>query len=73
LAPDAERFKALEKQLVTTIPLGRMGEAEEVAKAVLFLASNDSSNITADEIVVDGGATGAPLGAPAHKQGTQKD
>jgi NAD(P)-dependent dehydrogenase (short-subunit alcohol dehydrogenase family) len=54
---------ALEKELATTIPLGRIGEAEEVAKVALFLASDDSSNVTAAEVVVDGGATGAPPGA----------
>ncbi len=51
----------------TAIPLGRWGEAEEVAKAVLFLASEDSSYINAIELVVDGGATGAPFGAPAFR------
>jgi NAD(P)-dependent dehydrogenase (short-subunit alcohol dehydrogenase family) len=34
-APDAQALKALEDVLVTTIPLGRISEAEEVAKAVL--------------------------------------
>jgi NAD(P)-dependent dehydrogenase (short-subunit alcohol dehydrogenase family) len=48
----------------STIPLGRFGEPEELAKAVLFLASDDSSYITAIELMVDGGATGAPFGAP---------
>jgi NAD(P)-dependent dehydrogenase (short-subunit alcohol dehydrogenase family) len=48
----------------SAIPLGRWGKAEEVAKAALFLASDDSSYINAIELVVDGGATGAPFGAP---------
>jgi len=37
------------------IPLGRVGTAEEVAKAVLFLASDDSSYVNASELFVDGG------------------
>src|SRR5262245_60756195 len=48
----------------SVIPLGRWGEPEDLAKAVLFLASDDSSYINAIELVVDGGATGAPFGAP---------
>ena len=48
----------------SSIPLNRWGEPEELAKAVLFLASDDSSYINAIELVVDGGATGAPFGAP---------
>jgi hypothetical protein len=33
-------------------------------RAVLFLASNDSSEVNAVELIVDGGATGAPFGVP---------
>jgi NAD(P)-dependent dehydrogenase (short-subunit alcohol dehydrogenase family) len=39
------------------IPMKRMGEAFEIAKAVLFLASTDSSFMTGEEIIVDGGMT----------------
>lgn len=59
-APDAARLAALEEGIAANTPLGRIGEAEEVARAVLFLASDESSNITAAEIPVDGGTTGAP-------------
>ena len=42
-------------RLVSTIPMGRMGEPEEIAKAALFLASDDSSFVTGIELFVDGG------------------
>lgn len=48
----------------STVPLDRWGEPDDVAKAVLFLASDDSSYINAVELMVDGGLTGAPFGAP---------
>ncbi len=65
-AATPDGMDTLEKNLVRGIPLGRMGEADELAKAALFLASDDSSNVTAAEIVVDGGTTGAPNGAPIY-------
>src|SRR6188768_2840489 len=41
------------------VPMGRFGEPEEMASAVLFLASDDSSFMTANTFLVDGGITGA--------------
>jgi NAD(P)-dependent dehydrogenase (short-subunit alcohol dehydrogenase family) len=42
-------------RIVSTIPMGRMGSPEEIAKAALFLASDDSSLVTGIELFVDGG------------------
>jgi NAD(P)-dependent dehydrogenase (short-subunit alcohol dehydrogenase family) len=41
------------------IPMGRFGQADEIAAAVAFLASDDSSFITASSFLVDGGISGA--------------
>jgi NAD(P)-dependent dehydrogenase (short-subunit alcohol dehydrogenase family) len=56
-AKDPERAA---KRLVH-IPMGRFGEPEEVAKAALFLASDDSSFVTASTFLVDGGLSAAYL------------
>jgi NAD(P)-dependent dehydrogenase (short-subunit alcohol dehydrogenase family) len=42
-------------RMVSTVPMGRMGEPDEVAKAALYLASDDSSFVTGTELFVDGG------------------
>ena len=41
------------------IPMGRLGQAEELAKAALFLASDDSAFMTGASLIVDGGITAA--------------
>jgi NAD(P)-dependent dehydrogenase (short-subunit alcohol dehydrogenase family) len=44
-------------RMLSRIPLGRYGEAEEVAYAVLYLASDESAFVTGSELVIDGGWT----------------
>ena len=50
-----EQTKQFNATVVANVPLGRMGNPDEVAKAVSFLASDDSSYITGTELFVDGG------------------
>ena len=46
----------MKSQFASMIPMGRIGEPDEIATAVLFLASGDSSFVTGVELFVDGGA-----------------
>jgi NAD(P)-dependent dehydrogenase (short-subunit alcohol dehydrogenase family) len=55
LAPDQEQAAGLRQHLATQVPLGRLGRPEEIAAAVAFLASEQSSFITGSSLYVDGG------------------
>ena len=50
-----EQVDAIVANILPLIPVGRFGRPQEVAKTVLFLASDDSSYITGVELFVDGG------------------
>jgi NAD(P)-dependent dehydrogenase (short-subunit alcohol dehydrogenase family) len=52
---DEAAVDSLRQQMIAAVPLARMGEPDEVADAVLFLASQDASFITGVDLLVDGG------------------
>ena len=55
LAQSEEQVKQLKKNLITSVPMGRIGSPDEIAKVVSFLASDESSYVTGIELFVDGG------------------
>jgi NAD(P)-dependent dehydrogenase (short-subunit alcohol dehydrogenase family) len=55
VAQTKEQIEQIKTNLVASVPLGRMGSPDEVAKAASFLASDDSSYVTGIELFVDGG------------------
>ncbi len=55
LAPDPEQAADLRRRLAAHVPMGRLGRPEEIAAAVAFLASEQSSFVTGSSLYVDGG------------------
>ena len=55
LTHNEEQMEQFKKYIINTVPMGRMGSPDEIAKAVSFLASDESSYITGIELFVDGG------------------
>lgn len=51
----SEAIDALRQTMIDNVPMHRMGEPEEIARAVLFLASDEASFITGADLFVDGG------------------
>ncbi|MGA8480363.1 MAG: glucose 1-dehydrogenase [Chthoniobacterales bacterium] len=64
-----EAAAARERRLQAMIPLNRVGRAEDIAGAVLFLASDEAAYIQGTELVVDGGVLGSAGAAPAPRRG----
>ncbi|SFR96665.1 NAD(P)-dependent dehydrogenase, short-chain alcohol dehydrogenase family [Granulicella pectinivorans] len=56
LAQTEEERQAFYAQMASMVPMGRVGEADEIAKAAVFLACEDSSFVAGIELFVDGGA-----------------
>jgi NAD(P)-dependent dehydrogenase (short-subunit alcohol dehydrogenase family) len=52
---DEEQRTQFKAGMAASVPLGRLGEADEIAKAVVFLASDDASYVNGIELFVDGG------------------
>ncbi|AIE84528.1 SDR family NAD(P)-dependent oxidoreductase [Fimbriimonas ginsengisoli] len=55
LAGNEEAARQFKQQMALGVPMGRIGEPDEIAKAVVFLASDDSSFVSGIELFVDGG------------------
>jgi NAD(P)-dependent dehydrogenase (short-subunit alcohol dehydrogenase family) len=54
LAQTEEQIEQFKTSIESSVPMGRMGSSDEIAKAASFLASDDSSYVTGIELFVDG-------------------
>ncbi|KAJ3328457.1 VPS35 endosomal protein sorting factor-like, partial [Gonapodya sp. JEL0774] len=55
--PILEAVPGAEQALTAKHPIGRLGEADDIANSIVFLASEESAFMTGSELVVDGGYT----------------
>jgi len=67
IAPTPEAFAMLESVLSKRIPLGHLADPEQIASMCAYLASDEASYINGAELVVDGGLTSSPAGAPIYR------
>lgn len=62
-----------ERRMAATVPLGRLGEVEDVAAVVAFLASDDARYVNGEVVLVDGGMRTHPLGLEVdHLEGARR-
>ena len=66
--PGAAQQEGLLDYMATQVPIGRVADPDEIAKAVAFLASDDSSFVTGAEFFVDGGR---PRSEPSRRAGSR--
>ena len=55
--PMQDRLGGNSESLVAEVPMGRLGQAEEIAQTVVFLCSDAASYITGQPLIIDGGMT----------------
>jgi NAD(P)-dependent dehydrogenase (short-subunit alcohol dehydrogenase family) len=63
-----EDLNKIIEQFLKECPLGRVGEPEDIANAILYLASDESSFVTGINLVSDGGSLNGSGSVPINKQ-----